>query len=141
MLEQAFLAQRAGLGQAIMGLVNRAIQGVIAEEIVQFVKGDDVMRDEISRNSDVFWVGEISSQIEIGKIDCCPIGVFRNHTIQKNFDCVHLSSDCRSIIRVLYPVAADGEPCLELDAAVSVRFLDADRAHIRDDPVLGNIPE
>ena len=58
-LEQALLAESTSLREAIMGLVDRAIERVVAEELFQVIKSNDFCWDEISRDANVFRMWKI----------------------------------------------------------------------------------
>ncbi len=103
-----------------MGLVHRAIQDVIAE---------------LAGNAGVLRVREIRSQVEICKVYRRPLRIFRYHAVKKYFDSIHFGNDCRSVIRVLYPVASDREARSKFQGAVVVGLLDTNEIHIRDLPV------
>jgi hypothetical protein len=53
-LEQALLAQSAGLREAIMGLMDRAIEGIVVDEAFEIIEIDNSWRQKIPRDPDVF---------------------------------------------------------------------------------------
>ncbi len=60
-LEQALLAQSAGLREAIMCLMDRTIEGVIVNELFQIIESDNGSRQKIPWDPDVFGMWEIRS--------------------------------------------------------------------------------
>jgi hypothetical protein len=52
-LEQALLAQSAGLWEAIMGLMDRAIEGIVDNEAFEIIELANGWRQKIPRDPDV----------------------------------------------------------------------------------------
>ncbi len=68
---------------------------------------------------------KVRAQIKICEIDGGPLGALGYHAVQQDFYGVHLGSDYRRIVWILYPVPPDRKSGPELQRAVVVSLTES----------------
>jgi hypothetical protein len=142
-LEQPLLAERARLGQAVVGLVDQAVQSSPMQEAggAGVVEGNHVGRNQGHLDPDVLRVGQWGAQVvEVADVDGRPVGILGDHCVDEQLQSLHVGRDCGLVVGIVDPVPTDGDSRAQLQGlCVVVELLRAHWVHVCDHSVGGDV--